>query len=86
MQTPEEFTLDLYEPMWRGHLTAAALIRARDAEVAEAARAETLAGFTEERAKFWEHDEGTGRLRRATTGVVCTRLVGPWEPDGGEQS
>lgn len=41
MKTPEEFTLDLYEPMWRGHLTAADFIRARDAEVAEAARAET---------------------------------------------
>lgn len=40
MQTPEEFTLDLYEPMWRGHLTAADLIRARDAEVAEAVSAE----------------------------------------------
>lgn len=57
------------------------LIRAREAEIAEKVWAEALAGFfTEERARFWEHDEGTGRLRRATTGVVHRRLVGPWEP------
>lgn len=48
MQTPEEFSAQIGSALWNGD-DAADLIRARDAEVAEQARAEVLAGFTEER-------------------------------------
>ena len=40
--------------------------------------------LTEERATFWGHDTGTGRLRRSSVGTPHRRLVGPWEPDEGD--
>lgn len=63
------------------HLTE--VLRARDAEVAEQMRAETLAGFVEERA--WSDADGQ---RYFTVGYPASdpslhtvrRLVGPWEP------
>lgn len=64
----------------QGALAAADLIRERDAEVRADERAKVLAGFVEEHTKFWEHDEGTGRLRRSAVGVRHRRLVSPWEP------
>lgn len=82
MQTPEEFAIAVTEhcpevsdgmcfhsaPVGRciDLKTAADLIRARDAEVAEQVRAETLAAAT------WEFRMG-GRQQRF-------RLIGPWEP------
>lgn len=65
------------------------LIRARDAEVREAARAEALAGFVEERRTREDGYAGaawdtTGRTQTTTTfmrpGTRERRLVGPWEP------
>lgn len=67
----------------RGAQAAAALIRARDAEVRADERAKALAGFTEERA--WSDADGQ---RYFTVGYpapdpslhTVRRLVGPWEP------
>lgn len=61
----------------------------RDAEIREAARAEALAGFVEERRTREDGYAGaawdtTGRTQTTTTfmrpGTRERRLVGPWEP------
>ena len=65
-------------------LDEAGLLAARDAEIRADGRAKVLAGFTEERTTFWEHDEGTARLRRPGPGIPYRRLVGPWVPVEGD--
>ena len=89
MQTPEEFARlianeyveDYYDRFYDED--AAALIRARDAEVRADERAKVLAGFE------WEPDDCSVEFRThgqncqcfgPRTGPRVGRWVGPWEP------
>lgn len=97
MQTPEEVAREVGRSfgLWLveqdGLDAAAALIRARDAEMAEQVRAETLAGFREGRRTMhaWKPCDCPGApdsWREQNPHVDWSRtheerrLVGPWEP------
>lgn len=76
----------------RGAQAAAALIRARDAEVRAEARAETLAGFTEEWGNTFDdyrfdeqvvvytgtREQVEGIAAKGAGYLAARRLVGPW--------
>ncbi|WP_346007275.1 hypothetical protein [Janibacter terrae] len=83
MQTSEEFAALITDFSVHSPERASDLIRARDAEV----RAETLAGFTEERGfrddRGRDHALPPGHEPEDVPQVFTRtrRLVGPWEPD-----